>query len=339
MTMASTTPARITFGILLAISIVLLGAVFRPIGFALFLAAVLAGVLMPWQDRLSGRLRGRRSVAATLLTIGVVLLLLLPLAVFLSIAIRETIDGVAFVRQLVRAGDLEPLLRHLPSPLVPWAEKLLAYIPTELDSIGQYLVDSGQWAASALSGALSATSRALFQLVLTLIGLFVLFVAWIESISPLPTRQTTLILSEFRTVSASVLGSTLMTAFVQASAATIGYLIAHIPHSIFFGLLTLFTAFIPSVGTAVVAVPLTLYLFFSGHTYAAIFLLIWAVAVVGTIDNLIRPLFMRGDVRLSGAVIFFSLLGGVLAFGPLGLLGGPLAVTFFLTMVRIGTGE
>jgi predicted PurR-regulated permease PerM len=338
-------PARITFGVLLAASLVLLGAIIRPLGGALFLGAAIAGVLMPWQDRLSARFGGRRSGAATLLTVGVVLLLFLPLTVFVSIAVREMIDGIGFVRQLLRSGNFEPILRKVPIALQPWLEELFASIPTELDDLGKVLVDSGQWAASALSGAVSATGRALLYLILTLIAQFVLLVdghrlvAWIKSISPLPAQQTTLLLTQFRTVSASVLGSTVMTALVQATAATVGYLVAQIPHPMFFGLLTLFTALIPTVGTAVVAIPLTLFLFLSGHTYSGLFLLVWAVAVVGTVDNLIRPLFMKGNVRLSGAVIFFSLLGGVLAFGPIGLLGGPLAVTFFLSMIRIGTRE
>jgi predicted PurR-regulated permease PerM len=73
-----------------------------------------------------------------------------------------------------------------------------------------------------------------------------------------------------------------------------------------------------------------------GKTGAGIFLAIWAALVVGLVDNLLKPLLMKGGMRLHGAIVFFALVGGVIWFGPVGLIAGPLAVTFFLAMVRLG---
>ena len=76
-------------------------------------------------------------------------------------------------------------------------------------------------------------------------------------------------------------------------------------------------------------------LFFTGHSNAALFLLVWGVGVVSTIDNFVKPYLMKGRLEVNTGVIFFALLGGAACFGPVGLLAGPLIVAFFLAVVRM----
>ena len=73
----------------------------------------------------------------------------------------------------------------------------------------------------------------------------------------------------------------------------------------------------------------------NGHTFPALFLLVWSLAAVGLIDNLIRPLVLRTGTRIHGAVMLFALLGGLAVFGPIGIIAGPIIITFFLAMMRI----
>src|SRR5205807_1312949 len=79
----------------------------------------------------------------------------------------------------------------------------------------------------------------------------------------------------------------------------------------FFGLLTLLTSFIPSVGTAIVSLPLAGLLLLLGHPWAALFLALWAVLFVGTVDNLVRPMLIKGDINVHGALVFFAIIGGI----------------------------
>ena len=132
----------------------------------------------------------------------------------------------------------------------------------------------------------------------------------------------------------SVLGANLITGAVQAVVATGGYFIARAPSPIFFGLLTLFASLIPSVGTALVTLPVAGLVLLLGHPWKALFLALWALVVVGLIDNILRPALIRGGVQLHGALIVFSLIGGAAAFGAVGLFLGPLVLTFFLTTFR-----
>jgi predicted PurR-regulated permease PerM len=161
-------------------------------------------------------------------------------------------------------------------------------------------------------------------------------ITWVQDASPLRGRHTAELLREFHRTSKSALGSMTITAAAQATVAGIGYAIAGVPQPFFFGLLTFFTSFIPAIGTGLVAFPLAIALLLLGKTGWGIFLLIYAVLVVGMVDNLLKPLLMKGDMRLHGAIVFFALIGGVWLFGPVGLIAGPLSVTFFVSMVRLG---
>jgi len=72
-----------------------------------------------------------------------------------------------------------------------------------------------------------------------------------------------------------------------------------------------------------------------GKTWMALFLAIWGLAVVGTVDNVIKPLLVKRGLHMHGAIVFFSLLGGLAVLGTVGLLAGPLIVSFFLALIRI----
>lgn len=199
----------------------------------------------------------------------------------------------------------------------------------------------GGTAARAVTGAVAATGSIAFQTVMMLIALFFLLtegarlVSWVESVSPLRRGQTREILREFRSVSVAVLVSSVATAGVQAAAALVGFLIARVPAALFFAGVAFFMALIPAVGAAIVVLVAAALMFFSGHPWAALFLAIWGTVVVGLVDNIVKPLLARRGMHQHAAIVFFALLGGLAAFGTVGLLLGPLIVAFFLALLRI----
>jgi predicted PurR-regulated permease PerM len=160
-------------------------------------------------------------------------------------------------------------------------------------------------------------------------------VAWLDDLSPLGRGQTGELFAEFKRISYAVILSTIITSAVQAVAALIGYLIARVPNPLFFTALTFLAAFIPAVGAGVVCLAVSLLVFLTGHPYAALFLAAWGLIVVSLVDNLIKPLLIKAGMQMNGAVVFFSLIGGLAAFGGVGLLLGPLIVTFLLSLLRI----
>jgi predicted PurR-regulated permease PerM len=136
-------------------------------------------------------------------------------------------------------------------------------------------------------------------------------------------------------VSVSVMVSTCATSGVQARAALVGYLIAGVPYPAFFAVATFFIAFIPAIGAAGVCLFASVLLLALGKTWMALFLAIWGVVVVGLVDNLLKPILAKRGMQMHGAVVFFSLLGGLAMFGTVGLLIGPLIVAFFLALFRL----
>ncbi|MFP2932511.1 AI-2E family transporter [Pyxidicoccus sp. 3LG] len=343
--MASELTARRIFTGLILLSIFLLALVIRPFAEALFLAAVLAATFYGLHKRLTRRLRGRAGLSSGILCTTIVLALLLPLGGLTAFVVTEVTEGFQFVSQTVQREGVSGLVEKLPGPVRGTVESLMERLPVgqqNLDQTIQEQVSSqGGTAAKAVTGAVAATGSIAFQTIMMLIALFFFFtdgarlVEWMESVSPLRRGQTREIMKEFRSVSGAVLISSVATAGVQSLAALVGFLIARVPAPLFFAGVAFFLALIPAVGAAIVVLTAAALMFFSGHPWAALFLAIWGTVVVGLVDNVVKPLLAKRGMHQHGAIVFFALLGGLAAFGTVGLLLGPLIVAFFLTLVRI----
>ncbi len=343
--MASELVARRVFTGLILLSILLLAILVRPFAKGFFLAAVLAGALYGTHKRMTRFFRGRANLSAGLLCFGVIVALLLPLTGFTAFVITEATQGIRFIQETLRKEGVEGLIERLPRSAQKLANAALEQIPMEeeeLDETLQKQVSSqGGTAAKAVTGVVTATGSFAFQTAMMLVALFFLLVdgkrlvQWLESVSPLKHGQTTEILREFRLVVISVLLSSLATAGVQTVAALVGYLIARVPVPLFFAGVTFFLALIPAIGAAVVCIAAALLLLVTGHEWMALFMAIWGIVVVGLVDNVVKPLLVKRGLDMHGAIVFFSLLGGLAVFGTVGLVLGPLIVSFFLALIRI----
>jgi predicted PurR-regulated permease PerM len=312
-------------------------AVALPLWQPLLVAAVAAAAVIPWYDRATRALGGRRQLAGAVFVVALVVIVLLPVAWVVSVAVREAIEAVDFIRNTVQQGP-EALLAHLPDRIAGLVRGAVDRASASVEQLATALAQRGLQTVALVGGALSATARALVQGVFFVVAFYFFLVGgrrlagWLASISPDP-EETADLAAELARTSRSVVASLFVTALVQAIAATIGYVIARVPNPVFFGLLTFLAAFIPSVGTAIIALPLAGLVLALGHPWAALFLALWAIVVVGLIDNVVKPLLIKGGVHLAGAVLFFALIGGLALFGAVGLLVGPLAVASFVAVV------
>lgn len=320
---------------------VLLAFVLTPLAAELVLAAVFAAVLWPAQQWLSKRLRGKRGVSAGLITFLAVVILLGPVATIVTFVIRDGADGVRFISEALRSDDVAALVDYLPEGARASVTSGIERLPRDIGDLMETVNGHTDEAVSTVSKALVATGSVAFGTVMMLIALFFLLVrgselvAWLGSVSPLGREQTNELFVMFRKVSYSVIVATGVTAAVQALAALVGFFIARVPSPYFFALVTFFCAFIPAVGAAVVCLFAALLLLVTGHPYMALFLAVWGLVVVGIVDNLVKPLLIRRGIEIHGAIVFFSLIGGIATFGAIGLLIGPLAVSLFLAVLRM----
>jgi predicted PurR-regulated permease PerM len=339
---APTSAARTVFVVLLLISIALVASVAAAIWQPIVLGAAIAATLVRYYERLAIRLKGRKTLAAAIMTAGVLFLVVIPLGGLVSFLVVQGTQAVKVVTDLIRSSHgFEDLIGHLPVSMQNLVHRLTDVIPISFDQLSDQLAAGSRWAATTVGSLLSKTSTLLFDLALTLIAFYVFltdgpnFVRWLACVLPLKERQTYELFHDFRMMSKAVIGSNVIVGALQSLIASIAYFIAPIPHPAFFGLLTFIASFVPSIGTAIVTVPLTVLMFIIGKPLWGLAVGIWTIGLVGGVDNIVRPLLLRGAGHIHGAVVFFSLIGGIAVFGPIGLIVGPLALTFVLAMVRL----
>jgi predicted PurR-regulated permease PerM len=344
--MISSMTARRFFVTLLVVSALLLAVVIRPVAAALFLAVLLAVVLGPLHRRLTSMLGQRPRLGAGLVVFLLVALVAGPVVGLTAFVAKEATDGVRFVSNSVRSEEVTRRVNRLPGSLRNMARDGIAWLDSiagqgvgqQAKALQKQVLGDGNGARTLL-GMVTATGSFLFQILLMLIALYFLLVdsrkmvGWVDSVSPLPKGQTHELLAQLKTVSYALVVATLTTSAIQAGAALIGYLIAQVPNAAFFTALTFFFAFIPAIGAATVVQVAALLLLINSRMYAALFLSLWGFLVVALVDNVATPLLMKRGMQMHPAIVFFALLGGLGAFGVIGLLIGPLAVSLFVTLL------
>jgi predicted PurR-regulated permease PerM len=339
--MADERTARRFFVVLLCGTLLLLALLVRPLASALLMAAVLAALLHPLHVKLAARLRGRPRLAAGGLVLAVALVLAGPIVALVVFLAQEGKEALNFIDQAVRSDAVTNLLARLPASLQKLGTHALAGLLDLNQMAEQQIGAQGGKAAAAVWAAASATGSILFAVAMMLIAFFFFLVqgrelvSWLDQVLPLRPGHTFELLAEFKKVSFSVIVSTVITSAVQAVAALAGYFIGRVPHPIFFAAVTFFVAFVPALGATSVCLFAAGILYVTGHPYGCLFLALWGVAVVGVVDNVIKPLLIKAGMEMRSAVVFFALVGGLRAFGAVGLIIGPLVVALFLALLRI----
>jgi predicted PurR-regulated permease PerM len=324
----------------LLLGLLLLGCllVVWPFVTALLWAAVLSFSLWPLYKRLLGLLGGRRTLAACLVSLAMILALLLPLGI-VTIRLADNVDELKTATQhWLEAGPPAPpgWLEKVPlvGPTASQQWRSLAADTAKLREQAQRLIEPvGSWLLSAgfkLGGGL-------LQMALSLLITFV-FLRNGPAVAAHLSTTIRRIAGERGIQLLDVAGSTvrgvvygiLGTALVQALMAGVGLLIAGVPGAALLALLTFFLSVVP-MGPPLILVPAALWLFHQGSTGWGVFMLIWALGV-STIDNFVKPWLISHGSDMPLILIMFGVLGGALAFGFIGVFIGPtlLAVAYRL---------
>jgi predicted PurR-regulated permease PerM len=303
--------------------------VLSPFLAALAWAAILAYVTWPLHQWLSRRLSGRDSLAALLMTLGVAATLLLPLVWVLFTLVGDVAVASATLKRLSAEGlpPLPPGVRAWPGGewIVAQYQRVQAdplWVRAQIDALG--LTDTNR--LRALAGDIG---RNIAKFGLAVFALFFLY------------RHGDSVLTQFRRVATRWLGEAapgyiqavgvtvravvfgiVLTALAQGVLAGLGYWAAGIAAPALWGVITALVSLIPFVGP-VVWVGLSLGLLAQGETQAALGLFLWGALVVSWVDNLIRPLVISGPTRIPFLLVFLGVLGGLNAFGLIGLFLGP----------------
>ncbi|HYQ26295.1 MAG TPA: AI-2E family transporter [Polyangiaceae bacterium] len=301
----------------------------------LLLAAWGAIIAWPLQARLARLLR-RPRLAAVLLTGLLVLVILLPVTVA---TLSVSSSAITLGQHLSESKNGAEALKALSSG------EAAGFHPQQLDP--QHVLDlvrqHGAAALGAVRSIFGAASVALLGLVVFVAGFFTFLTEgkrardWLLERSPLSHAHFHRFGNVFAEAGRGLLIGVGLTALAQGAVATIGYLATGVPQALVLGLVTVFASLIPSVGSALVWVPVTAGLALTGRPGAAVVMLVVGL-FVSVIDNLLRPWFARyAELRLHSLALFVAMLGGIVLFGAWGLLLGPLLVRWAsegLSMLR-----
>ena len=347
---ASAPPFRANFGhyfllLLLAVLLATCYQILKPYLHTIVMAAILAALFHPVFRFLEKSFRGRATLAAIATCLLLTLVVVLPLVFVIGGLVQQGVDSFHAISKWLAAGGLEKVLHHprLSALVTLLQEKLpnFSFTPAKINemlltassTMGKTILQHGGDLAGNLTGLVGK-----FFLMLFVFFFLILdgpqLVAILHHLLPLSTSHEQQILDKLKSVSRSALLGTLVTAVAQGVAGGIAFLICGFP-ALFWGVMMAFASLIPAVGTALIWLPAAGYLFLSGRFGYGIFLVLWSVLVVGSIDNVVRPLFMKGAAEMSTVLIFFAILGGIGTFGLIGLLYGPLIFGLTLVMLYI----
>lgn len=319
---------------------------FVPLWAPLVLAAWVALLSRPLLARISRLTRGR-SRAAGLMIALLLLAVVIPVAIG---AVSLATGAVALARSVTESDGAKNALVGVVSGGDASGVEGLREAVGSPGKIVSLLQEHGAQAAHLARTIAATATTALVGLFIFVYAVYVFLVdgerywRWAVEHAPLSPSVTNRLGAAFAETGRGLFVSIGLTGLVQGLVATTAYFALGVPRALVLGLVTCVASIIPSVGTALVWIPVAAGLFLAGRTTPAIILVAVGVFAIGSIDNVLRPIFARyGKLELPTFVLLTSIFGGLALFGTWGLILGPLLVRLAkeaLVLVREhATGE
>ena len=289
-------------------------------------STVLAITCYPFHQRLVRR-NGRVALSAFITSALMVLAVLVPLVFIGGVAVNQLLTLGDSLRQAFL--DPDGMSRRVTAALAPLTQRLgldaNAIVAWASAHASEWVAGAGQYTMSAAAGV----GGAALSFALIAVATFLLLrhgetlVATIPDLLPFERTRSEALLLRIRDVVHASMHGVVTIATIQGVLCGGMFWLLGIPAAALWGLVTVFASMVPFVGTAAVWVPGTVYLLAIGAWPKAIVLAVWGAAIVSSVDNFLRPRLVAGRVRLSGLAMFVAMLGGLQAFGALGIILGP----------------
>jgi predicted PurR-regulated permease PerM len=300
-------------------------------------AMIIAYASWPMYKKVLAMFNGKANIAAFLQTMIMTAVVILPL-LWLLVTLKDEFDHAtdAIQKVLLSGGFIVPqFIAHIPifgHEISDWISQIIAK-PDTLKSEIQSLLAVADKASFEILGGISRNIAKMGLALLTLFFVYrdgVNFLAQIQSVmqSMLGARVNTYIEAAGGATRGVVYG-VLLTALIQGFVAGLGYWVAGLSSPTVLAAITVLFALIP-FGTPLVWGSMGIWLTLTGHTFEGVGLLLWGALVVSWVDNIVRPLVVAQSVKIPFILAFFGVLGGLAAFGLIGLFLGPviLAIAF-----------
>ena len=319
---------------LLALAGFMVWQMVAPFVSALALAGIIVVICYPLYERILPRMpRQSTNLAAFLTTLIVLFLIVLPLAILSSLLARE---AVSFL-QMLESGEQLMVERSLES----FEVFVQRFVPDFELNLNTQIDQAATFVTGNLRAIFTGTLSTILLFVISLIGSFYFFRDGKELMqlavkaSPLPDEEDRYIFTRLTRAVRAVVTGTLSIALIQGLLAAVGFTIFGIDRAVLLGSLTAVVALIPGIGTPFVTIPAVAYLFVTGELVSAIGLAVWAMVVVGLVDNFLGPYLIGRGNNMHPFIILIAVLGGLSFFGPIGFIVGPVIVTLFMSLLEL----
>jgi predicted PurR-regulated permease PerM len=154
-----------------------------------------------------------------------------------------------------------------------------------------------------------------------------------RNLIPMDDSRKDRLFQQVSDVTRAIVFGTSMTALLQGALIGVGFAIAGLPSPVVFGVLAALLSMLPIGGSAFVWIPAVIWLFIDGRWGYAIFMLAWGL-MLGGLDNVLRPMLISGRARISALAVFVGVLGGIPAFGPIGVIAGPVVLSLVIALIE-----
>ena len=331
-------------------ALLLLYAAFKiiwPFMTAILLGAILVTLTFGIFRKVRAKMSGRSNRAALVMLLGITILVVIP-ALILAILLVQQANVVV---EKLQSGEAQAMVKRFDiGRYLGFVQRVAPNFDPETLSPERLLLPAMRqipgWVARHGGAVIGGLAGMVLGFALMLLSMYFFYtegeaiLTQLAVLSPLPQRYDQEFAERFKDVIDATFRGQLFTAIAQGATTGIGLAIARVPGAGFWGAVAALLSLIPMVGAAAVWVPAAIYLLISASMnnaqwWQVIFLIIWGALPVSLIDNIVRPWAMKGKAQLPAIPLLFAVLGGLQAFGFVGLVIGPLVFSFLMAIIDI----
>lgn len=301
----------------------------KPILLSVFAGLILSYIFYPVYKRVY-HLFGERTTSALGVSILIVIVVFIPFWFFVPLVLKQLFDAFTFLQALDVGGFVRTVFPSLPIQIQ------VDLTTTFISLIGKITTSS----LNSLTGFLLDLPSVLLHFTVII---FVFFFSmrdadklksYVSELSPLKKEKGILLANQFKQITSSLIYGNFIIGIIQGILTGIGLLVFGVPNALLLTLIAIIASILPVIGPWAVWIPAAIYLFSSGNAPLAIGFAVYSILVVSTIDNILRPYFVARKTKSASVIVLVGMIGGLISFGLLGLLIGPLILEYVVLFLE-----
>ncbi len=321
--------------------------IFRPFLTPVLWAAIIARLAFPLNVRLTRLLRGRKLISAGLLTLVILIIAVIPIVYLTFVLVDETGAAYTSFSEWVHSGGVNRVTQSLSRlPIIGGNVQEVVGRAVVGGNLEGSLLEGGKTVSMFLLAHAAGVAKNAFDFTVAfLVMIFTLFFFFkdgdrlyrgLYGLIPLSETHKEKFFSRLDRTMTAVVQGTIFTSIAQGILAGIAYWFLGVPFPMVLAALSALLALLPYGGTALIWVPVAAYLFWAGVIWKAVAMALWgSIVVVAIPDNFIKPLLIGHGAQLPTLFLFFSILGGLAAYGFVGLVLGPILLAIVIAAIEI----